>query len=181
VEVVQVYRFKVALKHHKRLWRRIETKGSQKLGDLDKAIRGAFKHDEWDHLSAFFRGRAWRSEVLAEISPFERGGGARKRIDRLGLSEGDALEYVYDFGEDIQHVVTLEKVVELDEAAEYPRIVSQNKPRYQYCTVCEAHGRKVVATWICIDCSNEEGRDVLLCDDCASKEDEDHYIEEMLY
>lgn len=177
----QVYRFKVALKTQKRLWRRIEIKGSQTLRHLDHAIRDAFKHDEWDHLSAFFQGRVWRSKCLGEISPFEKGSGGRKRIDGLGLSEGDAMEYVYDFGDDIQHVVTLEKMVDLDKAAEYPRIVSQNKPRYRYCTVCEALGKQVVATWICIDCSNEEGRDVLLCDDCASKEDEDHYVVEMLY
>ena len=176
----QVYRFKVTLKLQRRLWRRIEAKGSQTLGDLDRIIREAFKYDV-DHLSEFFRGRVWRSEGLGEINPFEGGSGDRRRIDRLGLSEGDKMEYVYDFGDDIQHIITLEKVMEADETAKYPRIVSQNKPKYRYCEVCEKLGKKIVATWICVDCSNEAGRDVLLCNDCVMKGHEDHYAEEMLY
>ncbi len=123
-DMEQVYRFKVALKLRKRLWRRIEAKGSQTLGDLDRIIREAFKHDVSDHLSEFFRGRVWRSEGLGEIHPGGGGSGDRKRIDRLGLSEGDKMEYVYDFGDDVQHIITLEKVMEADEAAKYPRIVS---------------------------------------------------------
>ena len=177
----QVYRFKVALKVRRRLWRRIEVKGAQTLGDLDRIIRKAFKHDMSDHLSEFFRGRVWRSEGLGEIYPGGVGSGARKRIDRLGLSEGGKMEYVYDFGDDIQHIVTLEKIMELDETAKYPRIVSQNKPKYRYCEVCEELGKKIIATWICIDCSNEAEREVLLCDDCVMKEHEDHYAAEMLY
>ena len=177
----RVYRFKVTLKHRKRLWRRIEIKGDQTLGDLDRIIREAFKHDAWDHLSMFFRGRVWRSEGLGEINPFEEGGGEKLRIDGLGLSEGDKMEYVYDFGDDIQHIVTLERIVELDETSDYPCVVSQNKPRYRNCEVCERQGIKVIAPWICIDCSNEEGRDVLLCDDCVTKGHDDHYAEDMLY
>ncbi len=83
--------------------------------------------------------------------------------------------------DDHQHTVTLERIVELDENLSYPRVVSQNKPKYSYCEVCEKLGRKTVATWICIDCSNEEGRDVLLCDDCVAKGHEDHYAEDMIY
>ena len=38
-DMEQVYRFKVALKLRKRLWRRIEVKGAQTLGELDRIIR----------------------------------------------------------------------------------------------------------------------------------------------
>ena len=178
----KVYRFKVALKLRKRLWRRIEVKGDQTLGDFDRIIREAFKYYMWDHLSEFFRGTVWRSEGLGEIHPGGGGCGDGKRIDGLGLSGGDKMEYVYDFGDDVQHVITLEKVVEVDEAAKYPRIVSQNKPIFRYCEACEKQGKKIVAKWICVDCSNEAGQDVLLCDDCLMmKEHEDHYAEEVLY
>ena len=177
----RVYRFKVALKHRRSLWRRIEVKGAQTLGDLDRMIREAFKHDAWDHLSMFFRGKVWRSEGLGEINPFEKGDAEKRRIDGIGLSEGDKMEYVYDFGDDIQHIVTLERIVDPDETAEYPRVVSQNKPRYRYCEVCERLGKKVIATWICVDCSNEEERDVLLCDDCVMKGHDDHYAADMIY
>lgn len=177
----QVYRFKVALKFRRKLWRRIEVKGSQTLGDLDRIIRETFKYEMWDHLSEFFRGRIWRSEGLGEIEPGGGGSGDGKRIDLLGLSEGDKMEYVYDFGDDIQHIVSLDKVMELDKTAKYPRVVCQNKPEYSYCEVCKDLGKEIIATWICIECSNDEGRDVLLCDDCVMKEHEDHYTEEMVY
>ena len=176
----QVYRFKVALKNRRRLWRRIEVKGGQTLGDLDHIIRLAFQHD-WDHLSEFFLGRAWRSEGLGEIYPDGGGGGAGRRVDSLRLTEGDTLEYVYDFGDDIQHIIVLEKVSGLEENAEYPRIVSQNKPKYRHCESCEKLGRMVVATWVCVECSEEALREVLLCEDCLMKYHEDHYAIEKLY
>jgi len=178
--VGQVYRFKVALKYRRGLWRSIEVKGSQTMRDLDKMIREAFNH-EWDHLSEFYLGKIWRSRGLGEINPFGGGSGAKKRVDSLKLSKGDTLEYVYDFGADIQHILTLEGVYGAEEGVEYPRIVSQNKPRYRYCESCKKEGKKVVATWICVECSEEAQRSVLLCEDCLMREHEDHYAEEKLY
>jgi hypothetical protein len=46
---------------------------------------------------------------------------------------------------------------------------------------CKAEGRERRATWICLECSGEQGRDVLICEDCLYKEHEDHYAEEILY
>jgi hypothetical protein len=74
------------------------------------------------------------------------------------------LEYVYDFGGDIQHVLTLEKVVEQEAGVEYPRVVAMSK-----------------ATWVCIECSEKPGKDVYLCEDCLAREHEDHYAEEIVY
>jgi len=176
-----VYVFKVALKHRKGLWRSIEISGDQTLGNFDDAIRKAFNHDTWDHMSEFFRGQIWNSEGFGEIEPGGGGSGADRRIDELGLSEGDKLEYVYDFGDEIQHVITLEKVVEPEGGVEYPRIVSRSKPRYRYCEICKGEGKKTVATWVCIECSEKEGRNVFLCEDCLTREHEDHYAEEILY
>jgi predicted amidophosphoribosyltransferase len=63
----------------------------------------------------------------------------------------------------------------------YPRIVGQNKPKYRYCQSCQAKGRKTVATWVCIDCSNDQQKEVLVCEDCLYEKHEDHYAEEILY
>jgi len=106
----KVYIFKVALKSRKRLWRRIEVKGNQTLADLDHKIRIAFNHDRWDHLSEFFIGK-WSRGGFGEIYPDGNGSGAQIRIEQLGLSEGDKLGYVYDFGDEIHHILTLEKIV----------------------------------------------------------------------
>lgn len=181
METDKIYVFKVVLKHRKGIWRRIEIKGSQTLGDFDRIVRGAFNHDEWDHLSEFFSGSVWQSEGFGEIEAGGGGSGAKKQIDQLGLSEGDKIEYVYDFGDDIQHILTLEKIVEPEREVEYPRIVSKNKPRHRYCESCKKQGKRTVATWICIECSEEAPREVFLCEDCLDEEHEDHYAEEILY
>jgi hypothetical protein len=176
----KAYVFKVALKYRKGLWRRIEIKGDQTLGDFDHIIRDAFNHDPYDHLSEFFRGE-WPQGGLGEIYPVGGGISAKKQLDQLSLSEGDKLGYVYDFGDEIQHMVTLEKIVEPEKETEYPRVISKNKPRYHYCELCEIKGKKTIATWICIECSEKEGRKVLLCEECLEKEHEDHYADEILY
>jgi hypothetical protein len=177
----KVYVFKAALKYRKGFWRRIEIKGNQTLSDFDHIMREAFNHDTWDHLSEFFSGQVWRSEGFGEIEPGGGGSGAKKQINQLDLSEGDKIEYVYDFGDDIQHVITLEKIIEPERRVKYPRIVSKNKPRYRYCELCNKQGKKTIATWICIECSEDEQREVLLCEDCLMKEHEDHYADEILY
>lgn len=175
----KVYVFKVALKHRKRLWRRIEIRSNQTLGDFDNIIRDTFNHDKWDHLSEFYIGR-WSQGGFGEIYPDGRGSGTKKKIERLGLSEGDKLGYVYDFGDEIHHVLTLEKITEPEKGVKYPRIISKNKPVYHYCEVCKNKGKKIIAKWICIECSEDVGNDVFLCEDCI-EEHEDHYAEELLY
>jgi len=175
----KVYVFKVALKHRKRLWRRIEIRSEQTLGDFDNIIRDAFNHDKWDHLSEFFIER-WSMGGFGEIYPDGGSSGNEKQIERLGLSEGDKLGYVYDFGDEIRHVLTLEKIMEPERGVKYPRMISKNKPSYHYCEKCMEKGRKTIAKWICIECSEDEGREVFLCEDCI-KEHEDHYVDEILY
>lgn len=178
----RVYRFKAALKYRQGLWRRIEIRGDQTLGEFDGIMREAFAHDTVDHLSEFYLGtdREWRSRGLGTIYPFGGGEGEEISVGDIGLSASDRLTYVYDFGDDIQHILTLEEIGEPEEGTEYPRVVAQNRPQYEYCTLCAERGKKTVATWICLDCSNKEGRRVVLCDDCLA-EHEDHYVEEILY
>ncbi len=175
----KVYVFNAALKHRKGTWRRIEIKGNQTLGYLDSIMREAFNHDDY-HLSEFFSGKVWKSESLGVIEPDGNGVDAKKKIDELELVEGSTLEYVYDFGDDIQHVIKLEKVVESENGAKYPRITSKNKSRNRYCVSCKKIQKKTIATWICIDCTEEEQKQVLLCEDCLEEEHEDHYAEELL-
>ncbi|MDP2215911.1 MAG: hypothetical protein Q8J68_01265 [Methanolobus sp.] len=175
----KVYVFNAALKHRKGIWRRIEIKDDQTLGDLDSIMRQAFNHDDY-HLGEFFSGRVWKSESLGEIESDGSGAGAKKKIDELKLVEGNTIEYVYDFGDDIQHVIKLERIVDTVAGAKYPRVTSKNKIRNRYCVSCKKIQKKTIATWICIDCSEEEQKQVLLCEDCLGEEHEDHYGEELL-
>lgn len=183
----QVYRFKAALRYRRGLWRRIEIQGGQTLVEFDAVLRDAFSHDTLDHLSGFWKrirrgtGKRFREVDLGDINPLGEGSGADRHVAGLGLKPGDELKYVYDFGDWIEHRITLEEIVEPEADAEYPRIAGQNRPRYRYCQSCKAKGRKTVATWICIDCSNEQQQNVLVCEDCLMPEHEGHWGEEILY
>ena len=183
----QVYRFKAALQHRPSIWRVIEIQGDHTLADLDLILREAFQHDTWDHLGGFWklvpRGKTKRvREVdLGDVNPLGEGSAAEVHLAVLELKPGDQLKYVYDFGDWIEHTLTLEAIEEAQADADYPRITGRNKPRYSYCPSCREQGRKTVATWICIDCSNKQQRAVVACEDCLRTKHQDHYAEEILY
>lgn len=181
-----VYRFKAAFAFQPGLWRRIEIQGEQTLASFNQILVDAFGHD-WDHLGGFWKrvqrgnSKRYRDIDLGTVDPFGEGEGADTPIAAIELQPGDTLKYVFDFGDWIEHTLTLEEIVEPEEGVKYPRIAAQNKPRYRYCEKCKEEGRKTIATWICIDCSNREQRDVLLCEECIYAEHEDHYADEILY
>jgi len=127
------------------------------------------------------KGKRYREVELGDINPFGEGDGADVVIGSLDLEPGSKLRYVYDFGDWIEHDIALEAIVPPDQNAEYPRLVAQNKPRYRYCESCKAKGKETVATWICIECSDRQDREVLVCKDCLWTEHEEHYADEILY
>lgn len=118
----QFFRYAIIKGKLKGLWRRIEINGDQTLGELDEIIREAFNYDPWDHLSMFFSGRAWKSDDFGQIEPGGQDVGAKTQINQLSLSEGDKLEYVYDFGDKIKHIITLEKIKESEISYQTPCI-----------------------------------------------------------
>lgn len=130
-----LYRFKVALDGRRSVWRRIEMRGDQSLDDLHGAIQDAFEWDD-DHLYAFFlSGRAWDEETAYE-SPYGEGrSAAAYRLEQLSLVQGQSFLYIFDFGDELRHVVTVEAVVPdgVEPGADYPRITEQHgKPVPQY-------------------------------------------------
>jgi hypothetical protein len=183
----QVYRFKAALWHRSGLWRRIEIQGEQTLVDFDAILRDAFDHDTFDHMGGFWKrvrrgkGKQFREIDVGAVDPLGGGSGAEVEIAGLELAPGDEIKYVYDFGDWIEHRLTLEEIVAPEKQARYPRIIAQNKPQYKNCESCQAHGRETRATWICIDCSNRQQREVLVCKKCLRQEHEEHFAEEILY
>lgn len=104
-----MYRFRGALAHRQNLWRTIEIQGKQSLADLDRALRGAFGHDNWDHLGGFWklvprgaqarsggkqsaaRRSRYRDVELGDVDPEGGGTGARVKVAELGLAVGTNL------------------------------------------------------------------------------------------
>jgi hypothetical protein len=118
---------------------------------------------------------------LGDVNPFGGGAGADVKIASLELAAGDQLKYVYDFGDWIEHRLTLEAIAPPERRVAYPREVARNKPRYAQCVECQAKGRQSVAKWFCLECSNRGGEAIRLCDACAQRHHQDHHIEEILY
>ncbi len=179
-----VYRFKAAFKHNPRIWREVEILGTQTLADLNRILVGAFKH-EFDHLAGFWKfvprygdKIRYREVELGTVDPFGEGEGADVQIAAIGLKEGDRLKYVFDFGDWIEHTLTLQAIYPAEASVQYPREIARNKPSYRYCVECQANDKKTIARWQCLTCSDE--RDLYYCDDCIN-EHESHYTVEIVY
>ena len=182
-----VYRFKVSLGFNSPIWRVIEIKAGQTFADLDVAIRDACGHDKYDHMGGFWklipRGKSkkkFREIEIGDINPLEEGTAADLHIGGMDLKPGDLVKYVYDFGDWIEHEVRLEEISSVEAGKSYPILVGRNKPKYQYCVVCESKGKETIATLVCLQCSTQK-RVAFLCEDCADKKHEEHYVEEIIY
>lgn len=186
----QVYRFHVAYKRRKGLWRRIEIQGSQTLSDFSSYLVDVFKHD-FDHMAGFWklvrRGQTknYREIEIATIDPFGGGEGTNTKIAALEMQPGDKMKYVFDFGDWHEYRIELEAITEPEVAptkeVNYPRVVAQNRPSYRYCTDCAEEERKTVAVYFCHSCAAMQGEPVYVCKAHTSPEHDDHYLEEVVF
>jgi len=182
-----VYRFKVSLGFDSPIWRVIEIKAGQTFADFDVAIRDAFGHDRYDHMGGFWklipRGKSqkkFREIEIGDINPLEEGTAADLHIGGMDLKPGNLMKYVYDFGDWVEHEVRLEEILVIETGKSYPLVAERNKPKYQYCVLCESKGKETVATLVCLQCSTQK-RVIFLCENCADKKHQEHYLEEIIY
>lgn len=123
-----LYRFLVTLEWEEPVWRRIELRADQTLADLHYAIQDAFEWDD-DHLYAFFlSGKAWDDSTeygMPEAS--ERSAGAH-RLEQVLPRRGKKFLYIFDFGDEWRHRITLEEIVRggVEAGGDYPRIVERH-------------------------------------------------------
>jgi hypothetical protein len=136
-----VYSFKVALAHQKRIYRNIEILSNQTLHDLHEAIFTSFdRYDE--HLYSFYltftatKSRnviydspEYSHPMAIEESPFhnfqEKHNAEETRIGILGLSENDKLYYIFDFGDEWWHELTVLEIRDIKETKGYPKIIKK--------------------------------------------------------
>jgi hypothetical protein len=143
-----IYVFKVALAGRKSIWRKIAVKGSQTLDDLHGAIFDAFDRYD-DHLYSFYfplkAGKITPRNIHAEsveyTSPntLEFGGddgqkdAAKAKFSSLKLKMKQVFYYLFDFGDEWWHEVTVEETAAEEEKGKYPKIVEKkgkSPPQY---------------------------------------------------
>ena len=133
---------KVALDGRRSIWRRIAIRGDQTLEDLHRAIYRAFNRGD-DHLYAYYisadvskktRSQVVRNSVryihpVALDSYLERIGEEKNAetstIASLHLAKGQVFYYLFDFGDEWWHVITVEQTdAEVDPALRYPAVIA---------------------------------------------------------
>ena len=130
------YAFKVWLKRRRSIWRTIVLRGDQTLDDLHAAIGTAYERDD-DHLYAFYMPKAparrARSESRAKeyVSPigyqFDRLLAHRRfdasvvTLDELPFKASQSFEYLFDFGDEWWHEITVEAIGTSSRAQSYPQ------------------------------------------------------------
>ncbi len=126
--LIEIYTFKVSLKESPEVWRKIETKGSQTLHHLHKAILKAYEHYD-EHLYAFFlSNKPWdsSSEYSLPDPESDAKNAKRARIDSLGLQLKKKFLYLFDFGAEWWHSIQLLGIKEEEPKGRYPRIVASD-------------------------------------------------------
>lgn len=117
-----VYQFKIILRKSKpRIWRRIQVPENYSFWDLHAAIIDAMG---WSglHLHSFAiedRSSLYGLEIgLPEENEYLHG--TKVKIKKYFKKEKDKIMYTYDFGDNWEHLITLEKILPRDSQKKYP-------------------------------------------------------------
>ncbi len=142
---------KVALAKSK-IWRKIAIRGGQTLHKLHDMIFEAFDRED-EHMYSFFvpsspvkfnPRKIYHASVeythpyaYENQGPFskEEENAAQTTIESLNLREGQVFYYLFDFGDDWWHEITVEKADGTADDGEYPRIIERkgdSPEQYQY-------------------------------------------------
>jgi hypothetical protein len=146
-----VFIFKVALAGRKSIWRKIALKGDHTLDDLHEMIFDAF--DRFDeHLYSFFfplkAGKVTPRKIYHEsveyTSPHtlefdgygeeeDKKNAAKAKIGSLKLKKKQVFYYLFDFGDEWWHEISVEDTEAKAGRGKYPRIVEKkgkSPPQY---------------------------------------------------
>ncbi|APF17769.1 hypothetical protein Calab_2235 [Caldithrix abyssi DSM 13497] len=147
-----VYLFKVALDFNKRIYRQIEILDTQTLDDFHETIFLAFdRYDE--HLYSFYITRKPTKSLTRRLEapqyahptalkdapifplrrPKKKYNAARTKIGELGLEVKDKMYYLFDYGDEWWHEITLLSIIETSRTQGLPRIVKkvgESPPQY---------------------------------------------------
>ncbi|OLT24602.1 hypothetical protein BJF83_06345 [Nocardiopsis sp. CNR-923] len=117
-EETMTYRVRVEITGTKPpVWRRLELDSDLFLNEVHAILQAAFGWENY-HLHGFASGGSYYSrDAELYLCPFEAQGGRpgvpeeQVRLDEVLAEVGDRLFYLYDFGDDWEHLLTLQAVV----------------------------------------------------------------------
>lgn len=124
----KVYQFKVTLKSMRPpIWRRIQVPGNYSFWDLHVAIQDAMGWTD-THLHVFEiinPRKDFKEEIGIPDEEFGSDGprvlaGWEKKISKYFTARNNEAIYIYDFGDDWQHTVKFEKILDRDKNVQYP-------------------------------------------------------------
>jgi hypothetical protein len=119
-----VYVFKVSVT--KRCWRRIALSADATLDDLVGVILDSIDFDS-DHLYEFsYRDRTGRTVQVLSPEAEEGDSADEVQLGALPLEVGDTMKLVYDFGDNWQFTVQLERIDPSGAEGELPRILEEH-------------------------------------------------------
>lgn len=137
----EVFVFKVALAGRKSIWRRIAMQGNQTLDDLHEVIYNAFDRDD-EHLYSFYfpKPGAKRRDITRdaveyahpymakEPGPFDEtpNNAAKAKLDALKLKPKQVFLYLFDFGDEWWHEITVEQIDAPAEKGKYSKILEKH-------------------------------------------------------
>ncbi len=103
------------------IWRRFLVKPTTRLDSF---------HEMLQDIMGWYNCHLWHFQLGDEyyglVNPFWESDiqdASKVKLSQALLGEGDKIEYVYDFGDDWQHTVKLEKIVDAEKGQHYPIVV----------------------------------------------------------
>jgi hypothetical protein len=120
-----VHQLKITLHESKPpIWRRIQISSSDTLDTLHYSIQASMGWSN-SHLHEFETEMGRYSKPSFELDDYgdDVGDEARVLIKSALPREGSRCGYVYDFGDDWQHLVEVEKILAVEEGVNYPRCI----------------------------------------------------------
>jgi hypothetical protein len=113
-----VYQLKVGLRGAKPpIWRRLEVPADISLAQLHEAVQVAFDWDD-SHMHVFETPSGDFGLADAELGHRAE---APVTLEQVAPGVRSKIRYTYDFGDDWEHEILVEKVLDRDETASYPR------------------------------------------------------------
>lgn len=115
-----IYQIKVGLRGARPpIWRRLEVPADVSLARLHELIQVAFGwHDSHLHVFETAYGSFGRPD--AELG---HRAASRVTLEQVAPAAGDKLQYTYDFGDNWEHDILVEKALDRDASVKYPRCV----------------------------------------------------------